>query len=97
VANAFNSMLKGVIFQKLCATSGDIIKLIPFVHEFYAIKSPLFYSHYNCEGDVTIILSTMGIRQGDLLGGALFALAHFRVSHSTTNHFPSCLFSIYYK
>jgi hypothetical protein len=34
----------------------------------------------------------MGIQQGDLLRGALFALAHFRALCSTTSHFPSCLF-----
>jgi hypothetical protein len=34
----------------------------------------------------------MGTRQGDLLGGALFTLTHFRALHSTTNHFPSYIF-----
>jgi hypothetical protein len=33
----------------------------------------------------------MGTRQGDPLGGALFALAYFRALHSTTSHFLSCL------
>jgi hypothetical protein len=47
VANTFNSMLKGVIFQKLCFTSGDIIQFIPFVYAFYVIKCPLLYSHYD--------------------------------------------------
>jgi len=30
-----------------------------------------------CGGDVTVIPSTMGIHQGDPLGGALFAIVHF--------------------
>jgi len=51
----------------------------------------LFYIHRNREGDVTIIPSTMGIRQGDG-GGALFALAHFKALRSIVSHFPSCLF-----
>jgi hypothetical protein len=34
----------------------------------------------------------MGIRQGDPLGGALFALAHFRILCFITSHFPSSLF-----
>jgi hypothetical protein len=34
----------------------------------------------------------MGIRQGDLLGGVLFVLTHFKALHSIVNHFPSCLF-----
>jgi hypothetical protein len=67
VANEFNG--KRVIFQELCVTSGDIIQFIPFVCAFYAFESPLFYNHCNCEGDVTIIPSTMGIRQCDPWGG----------------------------
>jgi hypothetical protein len=55
VANTFNSMLRRVIFQKLHATSGDIIQLIPFVCAFYAFESPMFYNHYYCESDVIII------------------------------------------
>jgi hypothetical protein len=53
----------------------------------------MFYNHCNCEGNVTIIPSSMGIRQGDHLGGALFALTHFRAFHFITNHFPFYLFS----
>jgi hypothetical protein len=85
-------MLRGVIFQELCVACGDIIQLIPFICAFYAFKFPLFYNHHNCESDVTIIPSTMGIRQGDLLGGALLALAHFKALRFIINHFPFCLF-----
>ncbi len=52
----------------------------------------MFYSHRNNEGDVTIIPSAMGTRQGDHLRGALFALARFRALHSITSHFLSYLF-----
>ncbi len=69
VANAFNLVSKGVIFQELRATSGDIIQFILFVCVFYAFEFFLFYSHYNCEGDVIIIPFAMGTRQGDLRGG----------------------------
>jgi len=85
-------MLKGILFQELHAAGGDIVQLIAFVCAFYVFKSHLFYGHCNCEGDVIIIPSTMGTRQGDLGGGELFALAHFNVLRSITNHFPSCLF-----
>ncbi len=69
------------------------MQLIPYVHAFYAFEFPLFYNHYNYEGDVTIIPFSLGICQGDPFGGgALFALTHFKVLHSITNHFPSCLF-----
>jgi hypothetical protein len=77
--NAFNSVLKKVIFEKLGVANGDIIQLILFVCEFYAFESPLFYNHHNCEGDVIVIPSSMGIHQGDLLGGTLFVLTHFKV------------------
>jgi hypothetical protein len=70
----------------------NIIQLTPFVRAFNAFESPLFYNHRNREGDVTIIPSTIGIRQGDHFGGALFVLAHFTALHSIASHFPSCLF-----
>jgi hypothetical protein len=54
------------------------MQFIPFVHAFEPF---LFYSHRNCACDVIIILSTMGTRQGDPLGGALFVLAHFKALH----------------
>jgi hypothetical protein len=38
-----------------------------------------------------VIIFAMGTRQGDLLGGTLFASAHFRALHSTTSHFLFCL------
>jgi hypothetical protein len=78
MANVFNSMLRGVNFQELCAIGGNIMQLILFVRAFYAFESPLFYKHHKCENNVTVILSTMGICQGDPLGGALFTLVHFR-------------------
>ncbi len=92
VANTFNLMSKGVIFQKLHATSGDIIQFIPFVRALYAFKFFLFYNHRNCENDFTIIPFAMGTHQGDPLGGPLFVLTHFRALSSIVNHFPSCLF-----
>jgi len=51
----------------------------------------LFDSHHNHESDVIVILFAMGTRQSDPLGGALFALAHFRALRSTTSFFPSRL------
>jgi hypothetical protein len=85
-------VLKGILFQELHAVGGDIIQLIAFVCAFYVFKSHLFYGHCNREGDVIIIPSTMGTRQGDPWGRELFALTHFNVLRSIKNHFPSCLF-----
>jgi hypothetical protein len=73
VANAFNLVLKGLIFQELYVACGDIIQHIPFVHAFYAFVSPLFYTHHNRESNVMVIPSAMETHQGDPLGGALFA------------------------
>jgi hypothetical protein len=92
MANALNSVLRGVIFQELRVTSGDIIQFIPFVRAVYAFESPLFYSHCNHEKDLIIIPFAMGTHQGGPLRGTLFALAHFRALHSIVSHFLSCLF-----
>jgi hypothetical protein len=77
VANAFNSVLRGVILQELHITCGDIIQLIPFVHAFYAFESHTFYNHRNHENDVTIIPSTMGNRQSDPLKGGIIRFSPF--------------------
>jgi hypothetical protein len=69
------------------------MQFIPFVHAFYAFESPMFYSHRNCEGKVTVIPSAMGTHQGDLLGRAPFILVHFRAIRFTISQFTSCLFS----
>jgi hypothetical protein len=60
MANTFNSMSRGVIFQKLHVASGDIMQLIPFVRAFYAFEFPLFYNHHNLDDDVVVIPSAMG-------------------------------------
>jgi hypothetical protein len=92
MANMFNSMLRGVIFQKLCVIDEDIIQLIPFVHAFYAFEYHLFYNYYNCEGDVTVIPFVMGTRQNDPLRRALFGLTFFEALYFTTICFLSCRF-----
>jgi hypothetical protein len=67
-------------FKKLCATGGDIMQLIPFVHAFCAFDFPLFYNHHNREGDVIIIPFITKTHQGDPLGNSLFALVHLKLS-----------------
>jgi hypothetical protein len=88
----FQFDVKRVIFQELHVANGDIMQRIPFVRAFYAFEFPLFYNHHNCEGDVIVIPSVLGTHQNDLLGKALFALAHFKAFCFITNHFPSYLF-----
>jgi hypothetical protein len=41
---------------------------------------------------LSVIQSCIGTYQGDLLGGLLFALTHFRALHNLTTLFPSCMF-----
>jgi len=77
VANTFNLILRGVIFQKNCTIGGDIIQFIPFNHAFYAFKSPLFYNHRNRGDDVTIIPFAMGPCHNDLLGGGTICFNPF--------------------
>ncbi|KAL2654041.1 hypothetical protein R1flu_022169 [Riccia fluitans] len=46
-------------------------------------------------GDINTLFSQMGTRQGDPLGGALFALGHLRALRSTTTAHPLCIFPSY--
>jgi hypothetical protein len=69
-------MSRRVIFQELCATSGDIIQFIPFVHAFYAFESSMFYNHCNCEGDVIITPFAMELIKV-ILGGEGGATSRF--------------------
>ncbi len=68
MTNAFDSVLRGIIFQKFRVTGGDIIQLIHFVCAFYAFIFPLFYNHRNYESDVIVIPSAMGTHQSDPFG-----------------------------
>jgi hypothetical protein len=68
------------------------MQLIFFVHAIYAFEFPLFCNHRNRESNVIVFFSTMGICQGDPLGGSLFISTHFRTLHYIINHFPFYLF-----
>jgi hypothetical protein len=72
------------------------MQFIPFVRVFYASESPLFYNHRNCEGDVKSSPLPWEFIKGDPLGGALFALAHFKALHFIISLFFVSI-SIHYK
>jgi len=55
----FNSMSKGIMFQKLCVVNGDIIQFIPSIHIFHTFEFLIFYSHWNYKDNVTMIPSTI--------------------------------------
>jgi hypothetical protein len=58
-------------------SGGPLGSIIFYIILFYGVHSTLYYQHgWHVEG-VTIIESSLGTRQGDPLGGPLFALAHY--------------------
>jgi len=59
-------------------SKGSLANIVPFTRLFYGIHYPLYYQHGRHVEGVTIIESSLGMRQGDPLGGPLFALAHYR-------------------
>lgn len=92
VANAFNTISRATIFRALRSAGPELQALIPFVRGFYALESPLLYSHQELTGEYTLISSAEGTRQGDPLGGPLFAMAHFTALRATAVAHPTCLF-----
>ena len=57
---------------------GGLSSLFPFVRAFYGGSSPLFFRASDLAGgeEVVELASSTGTRQGDPLGGVLFALGH---------------------
>jgi len=64
-----------------------IAQLLFFVCFFHIFESPLYFTHCNQKSDVTNIALPTSTHQGDLLGGAMFAIANFLLLRTTTNHF----------
>ncbi|KAL2642349.1 hypothetical protein R1flu_009936 [Riccia fluitans] len=92
IQNAFNTISLEALFRELRAAKGSLDQLFPFVHSFYARRSPLYFSHCSCEDEVNLFSSESGTRQGDPLGGALFALEHLCALRTTALEHPLCLF-----
>jgi hypothetical protein len=51
----------------------------------------IYYQHGHVEG-ITIIESSLGMRQGDALGGPLFVLAHYQALLKTIMWAPNYVF-----
>ncbi|KAL2635415.1 hypothetical protein R1flu_006894 [Riccia fluitans] len=92
IRNAFNIVSREAFFRELRAATDSIDQLFPFVRSFYARRSPLYFSHCSREDEVTLFSSESGTRQGDPLGGALFALAHLCALRTMASEHPLCLF-----
>jgi hypothetical protein len=67
-------------------------QLFPFIRRFYAHPSPLYFLEASRHGDLIVISFESGTRQGDPLGGMLFALVHFHALHPTAVTHPTCVF-----
>ncbi|KAL2612956.1 hypothetical protein R1flu_024648 [Riccia fluitans] len=92
IQNAFNIVSREALFCELCAATGSLDQLFPFVHYFYSRHSPLYFSHCSREDEVTLFSSESSTRHGDPLGGALFALAHLRALRTMASEHSLCLF-----
>ena len=92
VANAFNTVSRSAIFEDLREAGGSLEALIPYCRAFYANPSPLLYSNLSPPYGCHVLSSTNGTRQGDPLGGPLFALAHSRAIRAVAQEFPQLLF-----
>ncbi|KAL2635465.1 hypothetical protein R1flu_006944 [Riccia fluitans] len=92
IQNAFNTVSREVLFHELRPATGSLDQLFPFVRSFYAHRSPLHFSHRSHEDEVSLLSSESSTRQGDPLGGALFALAQLRALRIVASEHPLCLF-----
>ncbi|KAL2630334.1 hypothetical protein R1flu_015020 [Riccia fluitans] len=95
IRNAFNTVSREAIFRELGSALGTLDPLFPFVRSFYSQSSPLYFSMGTRTGDISTLLSEVGTRQGDPLGGALFALGHLRALRATMPQHPDCIFPSY--
>ncbi|KAL2609230.1 hypothetical protein R1flu_027803 [Riccia fluitans] len=93
--NAFNIVSREAIFCEFWSAPGTLDPLFPFVRSFYSQSSPLYFSMGTRTGDISTLLSEVGTRQGDPLGGTLFALGHLRALRAIVPQHPDCIFSSY--
>ncbi len=66
--------------------------IVPFTKLFYGVHFFLYFQHGQHEEGVIIIESCLGMKQGDPLGGPLFALTHCRAFLKTITQAPKCVF-----
>ncbi len=59
---------------------------------FYGVHSSIYYQHGQHEEGITIIESSSSMRQGEPLGGPLFALAHYQALLKSIMQAPNRVF-----
>jgi hypothetical protein len=91
ILSTIGNVLKRYIFKELLFLPGSLNQLFPFVWQFYACPSPLYFSQAFRHGDL-IVISLESSQQGDPPRGALFALPHLHTLHPTTTTHPTCVF-----
>ncbi|KAL2610235.1 hypothetical protein R1flu_028808 [Riccia fluitans] len=92
VKNEFNTVSREALFCELRVATCSLDQLFSFVRSFYACRSSLYFSHCSREDEVSLFSSESSTRQGDPLGGALFALAHLCALRTVASKHPLCLF-----
>jgi hypothetical protein len=68
------------------------VSIVRFIKLFYGAHFSLYYQHGQQVERITIIESFSHMRQGDPLGGLLFALAHYRTFLETIARILSYIF-----
>ena len=87
VANAFNSINRSAFFNALLENGEELQAIIPFVRSLYGKNTDLWYKMDGPQ--VCRVASATGTRQGDPLGGPLFALGHLGALKTTRSLHPS--------
>jgi hypothetical protein len=94
IENTFNNISQIVIFKELQGARGFLAIITPFTKLFLRCLFFFYYQHRQHENKVTIIESTSSTKQGDPLGGHLFALTHYRTFLKTIAYTPHLCLSI---
>jgi len=92
VENDFNNFFWIIIFKELCDVEGPLANIVPFTKLFYGAHFSFYFQHGQHVEGVTVIESFSSMKQGDFLGGLLFALAHYWTFLKTIVWAPNCVF-----
>ena len=83
VTNAFNYASCVTVFCEFELVGGPLAQVMPFVRCFYGGSFLLFYRAGGDDLGLHVLASASSTRQGDPLGGGLFAVAHLQALRAT--------------